>query len=126
MSERLALCITREYSTFRSLWDAYRKCTTDKQREALLKVGRTSISKAGDGGLCAAVAPFVSCGSVVVCCAQDLIVSPPPAQAKRLGSALSKAVYQSVWQQQQSPTAGAAAAAAADDMQRDDEDPSMD
>lgn len=44
VSERIALCITRAYPTFRRLWDAYSHCSTDKQREMLLQVGETSCA----------------------------------------------------------------------------------
>lgn len=69
MSEKTALCITRVYPTFRRMWEAYRACANDKQRETLVA---------------------------------DLVVSAavaPAGRPTRLGPALSKAVYQSLWLQ---------------------------
>lgn len=69
VSERIALCIIHSYPSFRHLWLAYTDCVDDRARSALL---------------------------------QDLIVTHAPvnvpnARSVRIGPALSKAVYQSIW-----------------------------
>lgn len=69
MSEKTAVCITRVYPTFRRMWEAYRACATDKQRETL--VADLAVSAA----------------------------AAPAGRPTRLGPALSKAVYQSLWLQ---------------------------
>ena len=88
MSEKTALCITRVYPTFRRMWEAYRACATDKQRETLVA---------------------------------DLVVSAavaPAGRPARLGPALSKAVYQSLWLQH----AAASINGRDDTLEMDDED----
>jgi hypothetical protein len=97
MSERIALCIAREYPCLRRLWDAYRACVTDKAREAL--VADVLVSNVAGG---------------------------PNARAVRVGPALSKALYQSIWLKHAELQPASAAVAAAIGTEEDDEDDMMD
>lgn len=38
VSERIAMCVTKEYPSFKHLWDAYQRCAQEKQREMMLQV----------------------------------------------------------------------------------------
>jgi hypothetical protein len=72
--ERIAVCLLRQYPTLRGLWDAYRACSTDKQRAELV---------------------------------QDVEVTPavgPAGRAVRVGPALSKALFQAIWQTHGAPS----------------------
>jgi hypothetical protein len=92
-SERLALCITREYPTFTRLWSAYAACATDKQRECLVQDLAVNTPAA--------------------------VAAAPSARVTRVGPALSKALYQSIWLEQSESTQTATVPGAADEEQQD-------
>jgi hypothetical protein len=97
MSERIALCIAREYPCLRRLWDAYRSCATDKARETLVT-------------------------DVLV---SNVVAAGPNARAIRVGPALSKALYQSIWLKHAEPQPSSAAAPAVAGGDEEDEDDLM-
>jgi len=77
LSERIALCITRSYPTMRSLWEAYQTCSSDKQRELMLQ----DLVVSGGSAAATSSSPHL----------------PPTSRSVRIGPALSKAVYQSIY-----------------------------